>query len=159
MTPDVSPLLQAKYRGDDAEAERLLAAQPELDAFEAAAFGRLERLAELLTEVQRAREYSADGFTALHLAVFFGPPEAARALLGAGADPHAVSRNQLRVQPLHSAVAARNLEAARLLLDAGADPNVSQQDEFTPLDGAVVNGDTAMEQLLRDHGATAQSRT
>jgi ankyrin repeat protein len=158
--PEVSPLLQAKYRGDDAEAERLLAANPELDVFEASAFGWLDRLRELLVEdLDRAREYSPDGFTALHLAAFFGQPEAARTLLDAGADPHAVARNSMRVQPLHSAVAARNLEAAHLLLDAGADPNVSQQDEFTPLDGAIQNEDVAMEQLLRDHGATVRSRS
>ena len=160
MGPEVSPLLQAKYRGDDAEAERLLASSLELDIFEAATFGRLGRLAELLSEnSDLARDYSADGFTALHLAAFFGQPEAARALLDLGADPQAVSRNPLRVQPLHSAVAARNLEAARLLLEAGADPNASQQDEFTPLDAAVGNEDTAMELLLREHGATAQTRS
>jgi ankyrin repeat protein len=160
VTPEVSPLLLAKYRGDDAEAERLLAAAPELDVYEAATFGRLERLSELLAEdLDRAREYATDGFTALHLAAFFGQPEAARVLLEAGADPQAVSRNTMRVQPLHSAVAARNLEAARLLLEAGVDPNAGQQDEFTPLDGAVQNEDAAMEQLLRGHGATAQTRS
>ena len=158
--PEVSPLLQAKYRGADADADRLLAQNPELDVYEAATFGRLERLNELLAgDLDRAREYSPDGFTALHLAAFFGQPEAARVLLEAGADPRAVSRNTMRVQPLHSAVAARNLEAARLLLESGADPNAGQQDEFTPLDGAVGGGDAAMEQLLRDHGATVQNRS
>ena len=50
-------------------------------------------------------------------------------------------------------------ECTRLLLEAGADPNASQQDEFTPLDGALQHEDATMEQLLRGHGATAQTRS
>jgi ankyrin repeat protein len=59
----------------------------------------------------------------------------------------------MRVQPLHSAAAARNLEGARHLLAAGADSNAEQQDGFLPLDAAVQNGDDAMQELLRAHGA------
>jgi ankyrin repeat protein len=152
--PEVSPLLQARYHGDEAEAARLLDEKPELDVFEAATFGRLERLGELLAqESQLARAYTVDGFTALHLAAFFGQPEAARLLLEAGADPGAVSKNAMQVQPLHSAAAARNLEAARLLLEAGADPNTVQQDEFRPLDAAIQNEDEPLRELLLEHGA------
>jgi len=45
---EVSPLLQARYRGDDAEVARLLGGGPELDVFEAATFGRLDRLRALI---------------------------------------------------------------------------------------------------------------
>jgi ankyrin repeat protein len=155
---EVSALLRARYRGDDAEVARLLAAGPDLDVFEAATFGRLDRLRELLAgDPECARSYSPDGFTALHLAAFFDQAETAGILLEAGADPEAVSRNSMLVQPLHSAVAARNVDAARLLLDAGADPDAAQQDGFTPLDAAVQNDDEAMEQLLRKYGAAARS--
>jgi ankyrin repeat protein len=74
-------------------------------------------------------------------------------LLDAGADPSAVAENPMRVQPLHSAASARNLDGARLLLAAGADPNAGQQGGFLPLDAAVQNGDEAMQELLRAHGA------
>ena len=154
-----SRLLLAKYRGDEAEAERLLAANPELDVFEAATVGRVDWLRELLDgDPGLATAWTPDGFTALHLAAFFGQPNAVRTLLEAGADPHSVAKNTLRVQPLHSAVAASSLEAARLLLQAGADPNARQQDDFTPLDGAIQNGDEPLEKLLREHGATARSQ-
>jgi hypothetical protein len=46
----MSELLQAIYRGDQARADELLAGDPELDVFEAAAVGRTERLRELLDE-------------------------------------------------------------------------------------------------------------
>src|SRR5438105_13813018 len=144
----VSALLAAKYRGDEAEAERLLGEAPALDIFEAAVLGRRARVEELVTGApELARSWSTDGFTALHLAVFFGHPEIARDLLGAGADPGAVSRNTLQVQPLHSAVAAPDLQASRLLLEAGADPDAVQQDGFTPLDAAIQNRDEAIEAL------------
>ena len=52
-------------------------------------------------------ERSADGFTALHLAAFFGRPEAVRLLLDRGADPNRWATGEPPVQPLHSAVGRR----------------------------------------------------
>ena len=46
----MSNLLQALYRGDRAKVDELLAADPTLDVFEAAAVGRTDRLRELLDE-------------------------------------------------------------------------------------------------------------
>src|SRR5213078_4189277 len=129
---------QALYRGDRAEVDRLLAGDPELDVFDAAALGSTYRLTVLVREdPSLVHAYSDDGFTALHLAAFFGGPVAVDYLLQAGADPNAVARNEMQVQPLHSAAAAGevgDVEAAHLLLQAGADPNARQQGEFTPLD-------------------------
>ena len=50
----MSELLQAIYQGDQARADELLAADPELDVFEAAAVGRTDRLGELLDQGPRA---------------------------------------------------------------------------------------------------------
>ena len=61
--------------------------------FEAAALGYADRLAEELETGGRAQAVSADGFTALHLAAYFGKAEAARRLLDAGAEVDAVSQN------------------------------------------------------------------
>jgi uncharacterized protein len=105
--------------------------------------------------VCRSCARSSDGFTALHYAAFFADGPTVEVLLAAGADPAAVAENPMRVQPLHSAAASRNVEGARLLLSAGADPNAEQQDGFLPLDAAVQNGDEAMQELLRAHGARA----
>jgi uncharacterized protein len=122
--------------------------------FEAAALGRLDRLGQLLADDPGlARSRTPDGFTALHLAAFFGPAGAVEILLEAGADPHAVAENPIKVQALHSAAAVGNLEAARMLLEAGADPNAVQQDDFRPLDAALQNGDDELRDLLLQHGA------
>jgi uncharacterized protein len=70
---NVPPLMEALYRGDSAEVEALLAEEPELDLFEAAALGRTGRLRDLLDEDRElVNAWSKDGFQPIHLAAFFG---------------------------------------------------------------------------------------
>ena len=150
----------AVYRGDSEEVERLLSADPELDVFEAAALGRVERLQELLDadpELVRAR--SVDDGTALHFAAFFRQPAATRLLLDRGADLEAVASTFGNVTPLHSACASGERESARILLEAGANPNVRQQGGFTPLQAAAQNGDEELARLLLARGADPGAAT
>ena len=154
-----SPAMLALYRGETAEAERLLPDEP--NVFEAAAFGRVDRLRELLDrDPELARAWSGDGFTALHLAAFFGQPAAVRLLLERGADVNAVATSEQigPVQPLHSAAAARQLACARLLIEHGADVNARQAGGYTPLHEAAGNGDTELARLLLAAGADPAAR-
>jgi ankyrin repeat protein len=145
----VSALMLARYRLDRAVTDALLQGDPELDVFEAAALGYVDRLrARLDEEPAAATARSADGFTALHFAAFFGKAEVARILIEAGAGVNAVADNEMRVQPLHSAAASRNLAVCRLLLAAGADVNARQAGAFTPLHEAAQNGDPEMVELF-----------
>jgi uncharacterized protein len=153
-----SDVLQAVYRGDRDEAERL-AASRRLDVFEAAALGRVERLRELLDEDPAlANAWAEDGFQPLGLASFFGHVDAARLLVQRGAEVNSPSRNAMKVMPLHSAVAAEDPEVryaiALLLVEAGADVNARQQDEYTPLMAADQHRDQRLRELLVEHGAT-----
>ena len=98
--------LGSAARGDAGEAEileLLLAANPALDVFDAAAVGRTRGLEELLAaDDGLAKGWSPDGFTPLHLAAFFGQEDAARLLLEHGADANVVARHEsLKVAPLH----------------------------------------------------------
>ena len=154
----MSELLQAVYRGDQARADELLAADPKLDVFEAAAVGRVDRLRELLDEDPGlANAWAEDGFQPLGLASFFGHVEAARLLVERGAEVNSASRNDMKVMPLHSAAATGDSEAryelAKLLLEHGADLNALQQDKFTPLMEADQLGDDRLRELLIQHGA------
>lgn len=151
----MSEILEAVYRGDDARVDELLAANPELDVFEAAALGRTDRVAELADgDSGLVSSWTDDGFTPLHLAAFFRRPETARLLVDRGALVDVVARNdQLQVTPLQSAVAARQEETAALLLERGADPNVQQLGGFTALHAAAQNGDEPLAELLLSHGA------
>ena len=154
----MSDVLAAIYRGDRDEAERL-AGGKELDVFEAAALGRSERLEELLDgDASLANAWADDGFQPLGLASFFGHVDAARLLVGRGAEVNSASRNPMKVMPLHSAAATGDADfryaIAKLLLEAGADPNARQQDGFTPMMAADQSGDTRLRELLLEHGAS-----
>jgi uncharacterized protein len=151
----LSELIAAVYSGDQARIDELLAAEPELDVFEASALGRVQRLEELLdAEPGLVAAWAEDGFTPLHLAAFFRHPAAARLLVERGALVDAVARNEdLQVTPLQSAAASREEETAALLLERGADPNVQQRGGFTALHAAAQNGDEPLAELLLVHGA------
>jgi ankyrin repeat protein len=150
----VSAVLWARYRGQTEIVDALLAADPVLDIFDAAALGHLSRLAELVAaDPDQADAWSSDGFTPVGLAAFFGHPESVRFLLEHGADVQAVARNPMRVQPLHAATAARSVESVRLILEAGADPDAEQQEGWTALMVARQHDDTEIVDLLLAHGA------
>jgi uncharacterized protein len=157
----VSEALQALFEGDEERARRLLPPDAELTVFEAAAFGRAERLAELLrADAAQAQAFSAGGFTALHLAVFGRQEEAARRLLDAGADPNVLATSSFaRVPPLGTAAFVRSVPLTRLLLDHGADPNRRGDGGFTALHTAAQNGDEELERLLLERGADPGAAT
>lgn len=155
----VSVILLSRYRSDRAVTDALLAADPDLDVFEAAALGYADRLTEHLeVDLGAAQALSADGFTALHLAAFFGKAETARRLLDVGADVDAVSQNAMRVHPLHSAAAGRHHEVCRVLLTAGADVNAVQRDGYAPIHAAAQHGDDELVELFLSAGADPAAR-
>lgn len=156
----VSALMLSRYRSNRTVTDALVAADPELDVFEASALGYLDRLRERLEEdPARLSALSADGYTALHFAAFFAKPEAARILLESGAPVDLVAANAMRVQPLHSAAAGHQIEICRLLLAAGADVDARQAGGFTPLHEAGQNGDPEMVELFLSAGADATATT
>lgn len=162
----LTPLLRALYDGHGAIVDVLLAREPELDVFEAAALGRLEDVKRLVgRSKRRANERSQDGFTPLHLAAYFGHPDVVAFLLDRGADIEARTTNPgLRgVTPLHSAAAGGTTEVAVLLLERGADPNATQPGGWTALHQAAAAGNVALCKALLRHkakrGPMADDRT
>ena len=157
----VSAVRRAVYAGHGGIATILLDANPALDVFDAAAVGRTRGLEALLAgEPALAQARASDGFTALHLAAFFGREDAARLLLEHGADANAVARNaELEVAPLHSAAAGGHGSIVKLLLEHGADPNARQRGGFTPLHAAAQNGDRESVEALLERGADSSATT
>lgn len=149
-----SAVLIASYWGKTTVRDALLAAHPALNVFEAAAAGANDRVKELVTrDTALINAFSHDGFTPLHLAVFFGHINIAQMLLTFSPDVRAVSRNPMMVQPLHSAAAGNHYDICKELLERGADVNAVQQDGFTPLMAAAQNGNIALTELFLRHGA------
>jgi ankyrin repeat protein len=147
--------MQALYAGDVEKARGLLGADDELSVFDAAAFGRVARLRTILeADPSQARAWSADGFSALHLACFAEQEEAARLLIEHGADVNVRSTGSIaRVPPLGTAAFVHSTRLAQLLLDAGAEVNGEGEGGFTALDTAVQNGDEELVRLLLARGA------
>src|SRR5438105_60104 len=144
----MTELLEALYRGDQEQVDALLREDPELNVFEAAAFGMTARLRQLLSEdASRSNAFGDDGFQPLTLACFFGHVDAARLLLEQGAEPNTLGRNeQIQTNALHAAAASENkdeqtrYELCKLLIDSGADPNLTQgTNEFRAIDAARLN--------------------
>lgn len=149
-----SPLTAALYHGKQAAVEYLLELGVPVSIHEAAALGDPDVLAYMLDlEQDLISRYSFDGWTALHLASFFGGHAAVELLLKRGADANACSRNSLQNMPIHAAAAGKRTAIVHLLLQHGADPNVKQDGGWTPLHQATAHYDRGMVELLLDFGA------
>jgi ankyrin repeat protein len=124
------------------------------DLSDAAQSGDTDRLKALLDHNRSfASMPDQQGYTPLHYAAYFGHLDAARFLLGIGADLMAVTLDPLRSTPLHAAASSGNGTVAILLLDAGADPNAEQTGQWTPLHSAAAGGHSEIVGLLLTRGA------
>jgi ankyrin repeat protein len=155
----VSAIVFAKYNRRDDIARLLADRGANIDVFAAAITGNAARLADLLAgDPSLAHSFSADGWTPLHLAAFFGNDECARTLLDAGAKVNERSTNAMRNMPLHAAAAGRRTEIVRLLIERGAYVNARQRGGWAALHAAAQNGDVEMARLLIAAGAEAPVR-
>jgi uncharacterized protein len=155
-----SALLFAVYMNQTPIADLILGYRKnDISVFEAAALGNNEKLRSLLSQTTAlANAFAPDGFSALHLASFFGRTSSQEVLISAGASINAHSRNSLRATPLQSAAAARQLGSARMLLEHGANPNCKGEDGYTPLHEAAGTGQIELMQLLIKYGASILAR-
>jgi ankyrin repeat protein len=160
-TGDSALLVSLYYRRPDVTA-LLLKGEPRVNFFEAAALGNIARMWDLLKHYpELVTSYSHDGFSALHLAAFFGHAEVVELLLEHHADINAVAKNQTfapHATPLHSAVARGDARIAALLLNAGAAADARAQGGRTPLHAAAAAGNEEIVKLLLHHGASPRSR-
>jgi ankyrin repeat protein len=154
-----SALLAAAYLGRRDILDLLLEQGAEVGLFEASALGLEAAAAALLESAPEAiHAYSHDGWTALHLAAFFGHRGVAALLLDRGADVNARSRNTRVARdntPLHAAAANRRVDVAELLVARGADVNARDGSGFTPLALAANSRSDMMMLLLMENGARA----
>jgi ankyrin repeat protein len=154
--PDgATPILFAKYVGQTAVLDELVSASPGLSAFEAAAVGLLPALERAVTEDTRAlHAFSDDGWTALHLACFFGQQACVTWLLARGADLETTSQNMLKNRPLHAAAGGRHTLVCAELLRQGAHADAQQQGGYTALHSAAQHGNEALVDVLLSAGAS-----
>ncbi|MCA9743685.1 MAG: ankyrin repeat domain-containing protein [Deferribacteres bacterium] len=155
-----SVIMLAVYYGQKHVAQYLLAKATALTIFEATAVGQLERVkAALKNDASLLHAHSHDGWTAVHLAAFFGQTDILHYLIDAGAQINIGAKNEMKVLPLHSALANRQFEAAELLIRSGADVHAVQSAGWTALHYAAAVGNAGAVQHLLAAGADRAART
>lgn len=151
------PLLMLAIYHHNADAVALLLrAGAALDAFAASALGKLPEIEKAIDEAPEIiASHSADGWTMLHYAAYFGQVAAASLLIRRGADVRVKSRNPSRNEPLHSAAAGAHAKIVELLLEAGAPVYATDAAEYTALHSAAQNGDLDSIRVLMAYKAHA----
>jgi len=160
----ISACMTAVYSHHEEIVNELLMTGFQPNFWEATAIGRSSWVAELLNHDETLLDkYSADGFTALGLAAFFGKKDVLEILVSRGADVNLPAKNPMQVRPIHSAVAHNNpvvaLQMAELLIENGADLNVAQAGGWTPLHQAAAHGQVEMVKLLLLFDADKNARS
>ncbi len=134
--------------------------QKKLSLFEAASIGDSDTVkTEIAGNEKLINSFSADGFTALGLASFFGNTNIVHFLLANGANPDLASKNDFHVSPIHSACAISNYDIVEILIKSGANVNARQMQGVTPLHSAAHNGQTKIAKLLIESGADINAKT
>ena len=103
---------------------------------------------------------SPDGWTALHLAAFFGRDDVVLRLLERGADASVWSRAFVINLPIHAACAGRRLgkETFAMLVSATGDPDVTPKHGYTALMEAAMVGFVPAVEVLLAAGADTSLR-
>jgi len=149
-----SAILTAVYHRQKEIVNLLVARGAALSMFEAAAAGEIERVERLVSESPaNVNGYSADGWTPLHLAAFFGHAKIVELLLAHEADVTARSKNPNANTPLHASLAANQKMAAGLLIGHGADLNAADAGGWRPLHLAAANNNLDSMRTLIAQGA------
>jgi ankyrin repeat protein len=149
-----SAILTAVYHRQKEIVNLLVARGATLTLFEACAAGEVERTEQLMaSDHSRVDAFSADGWTPLHLAAYFGHTKIAEMLLAHGADVTARSRNPTGNTPLHAALAGNHKLVAGLLLGQGADVNAADAAGWRPLHLAAANNNIDAINALIAQGA------
>src|SRR5262245_24451961 len=155
-----TPAIVAIYRRAPEILALLRERGAELDVFEAAAAGDVERVRMLLAADPSLRDaHAPDGWTPLHLAGHFRQTGVIDVLLAHGANVNAVSRNADANAPLHAAAAGgADTTVMRRLVQAGARVNHRQSGGYTALHEVAAIGNADVARLLLDAGAAPEAR-
>ena len=149
---DETALEAAAQMGRRDMAEFLLAAGAPMDICTAAMLGLKERVeAFLMADPGQSQSRGAHGIPVLYYPAISGHQDIAELLRAHGAE---INAGEGGSPPLHGAVMFGQTEMAAWLLAHRANVNIRNYEQKTPLRAALDRGDTAMADLLRQHGGT-----
>jgi len=124
---------------------------------DAAMSGNRGAVTALLAQKADVNVPQGDGTTALHWAAFHDDVELVKALLAAGANPKAATREG-SITPLSMACTNGSAAVIEALLKGGADANEKNANGTTALMTAASSGSVDALRVLLDHGADIQAK-
>lgn len=134
-----------------------LAVAADASLADAARNGNREAVLALLRQKADVNAAQGDGATALHWAAFHDDIEMVKALLAAGANPKAATREGA-ITPLSMACNNGSAAVIEALLKAGADANEKNANGTTALMTAASSGSVDALRVLLDHGADVHAK-
>jgi ankyrin repeat protein len=137
--------------------QAILAAKPNFDVFDVAAFGSAADLEAMLTDAGAVRRRNSFGWTLLHIASFAGNSATTKLLIEKGIPIDTRAETKFRNTPLQAALLSGQFGTAKILLDHGADAMVRQSKGFSPMHEAASMGRKDLVELLLEHGAEINS--
>jgi ankyrin repeat protein len=150
-----TPVMAALYRGHQGIVDALVEAGAPLDVFAAAALGRGDVVeAEIVKDSKAIDNRAYDGWTALHLAAFFGRTPVVKLLIERGANLLALSTNSIGHTPLHIAAEGGYIPIVEALLQRNANPHAVDAEDRTPLARAAARNHSAVIDLITLRGST-----
>jgi ankyrin repeat protein len=163
-TDGATALIVALHYKNKEAVELLLKAGADVNAYNKPSFTPLMVAAEhssyiipvLLEKGARLEDKTADGVTALSVAIYNNNKEAVELLLKAGANSNA--RDEDGESPLMYAIRAKNKDLVELLLKAGAEVNAYNKIGWTPLMVAAERFSDSIP-LLPENGAHLEDKT
>lgn len=132
----------------------ILSYEPELDIYDLAALGGAAQLSALIaTDAKIVHEYNGVGFTALHIASYFGYEDIVTLILENGGEVDKRTMDGSDLTALQSAVSNLKIDVVKALLNFKADVDVRMLGGFTPLMTAAAMGSKELVSLLIDSNA------
>jgi len=133
-----SPVMLALSTGHPRLARRIVAAGYRPDLWEAAAMNMVSELHRIIVSTSdRIDLCNAEGWAAMHLAVYAHAYDAMVVLCEFAADPNIVACNSALETPLHAAVRVDDSQLVETLLAAGADPRFTDAAGRSPIQLAI----------------------
>lgn len=150
----MSAVLFSLYINKPEITKLILSFEPELDIYDLAALGGAAQISALIaTDPKIIHEYNGVGFTALHIASYFGHVGIVSLILENGGEVDKTTMDGSGLTALQSAVSNLKTDAVKELLHFNADVDVRMLGGFTPLMTASAMGSYELVKILLDFKA------
>lgn len=150
----MSAVLFSLYINQSSITELILSYEPALDIYDLAALGGTAQISALIANNPKVlHEYNGVGFTALHIASYFGHADIVNLILENDGDVDKLTMDGSDLTSLQSAVSNLKYDVVDVLLKFNAKIDAKMLGGFTPLMTAAAMGSKELVLKLIEHDA------